>query len=645
MDTTHICWQKIDLASLQETWKKDIQNIDKNKVESLRSLSELKKVSRSLANEIPKDLRLKISPLVKRFQSEIESLKSRCEYVESCSTKLFDKFIDVPDPSIELTNQWKKSKQFAAIEAENEQLRKTIADYQQEFLELKNQDVTIKKLKEQLKQLEKNSEDYTLGKIKEKERTLRKDFAEKEHQLTERQLLVATKLGKAEETSTFLQAALDRTQVELLEINSVHESELATCKAEVEILSADLQRAEEKATSLASELESAKDSISLLERECSRQPASLEAQLQTLSEAALETEIAGKDREILHLIDSNRSLQIRFGKLQNAHEETLTKLDAAVHDVDNLQKDMKIQIEGKEDYEQIKEELTILKSAEFDLNSKQIDNEYASKPLEILLLEKNRTLKDKISELESDLRSNELKMKDKIMEKERDQKKLESQELLIFQLESDLATLKTTEVLKEDEQNNIPDLIEDLSTGDNQNYNQSVEKIESQTNSKEDSILPILSSQRDRFRAKNIELEDKNRNQKERIFTLEKEVQHLTSDNIKLYEKIKFLHNYSNKRSYESEDLTKKYHRKYEEHNNPFRDWSSRERQKRFANMGPADKIIMSMGKMILGSKIARTFYVMYIVVIHMLIFLVLYKYSHDKAGHERCLELGVHNH
>ena len=43
------------------------------------------------------------------------------------------------------------------------------------------------------------------------------------------------------------------------------------------------------------------------------------------------------------------------------------------------------------------------------------------------------------------------------------------------------------------------------------------------------------------------------------------------------------------------EDLTRKYHLKYEEHTNPFKDWASREKHRRYANMGPADRIIMSM--------------------------------------------------
>ncbi|GCB69946.1 hypothetical protein scyTo_0010673 [Scyliorhinus torazame] len=59
-----------------------------------------------------------------------------------------------------------------------------------------------------------------------------------------------------------------------------------------------------------------------------------------------------------------------------------------------------------------------------------------------------------------------------------------------------------------------------------------------------DSLLSIISSQRERFRARNQELESDNRMMQQTLHALQSELDNLRADNIKLYEKIKFLQSY-----------------------------------------------------------------------------------------------------
>ncbi|KAG1391231.1 hypothetical protein G6F58_012760 [Rhizopus delemar] len=56
------------------------------------------------------------------------------------------------------------------------------------------------------------------------------------------------------------------------------------------------------------------------------------------------------------------------------------------------------------------------------------------------------------------------------------------------------------------------------------------------------SILPIVMSQRDRFRQKNAELEDRARSLETTLQDMRMEVQNLKKDNLKLYERLKFVH-------------------------------------------------------------------------------------------------------
>lgn len=62
-------------------------------------------------------------------------------------------------------------------------------------------------------------------------------------------------------------------------------------------------------------------------------------------------------------------------------------------------------------------------------------------------------------------------------------------------------------------------------------------------NGREDkSILPIVMSQRDRFRQRNAELEERARSLEVSLQDARSEIQNLKTDNLKLYERLKFVH-------------------------------------------------------------------------------------------------------
>jgi len=62
--------------------------------------------------------------------------------------------------------------------------------------------------------------------------------------------------------------------------------------------------------------------------------------------------------------------------------------------------------------------------------------------------------------------------------------------------------------------------------------------------SADQSILPIITSQRDRFRQRNSELEEQLRQQSEQISNLRNDTSQLQKDNLKLYEKMKYMQSY-----------------------------------------------------------------------------------------------------
>merc|ERR1712151_468794 len=185
----------------------------------------------------------------------------------------------------------------------------------------------------------------------------------------------------------------------------------------------------------------------------------------------------------------------------------------------------------------------------------------------------------------------------------------------------------------------ISDAIKGISPDATQNS-----QISSQNNqnSVDSSLLAIVSSQRERFRVRVQELEEHSHLQQQQLQLLHNDMDQLRTDNVKLYEKIKFLQSYngSGKKTTaigigaassvfsEDELASRKYAGEYEQQLDPFAKFSQRERARKYMNLSPHDKVTLSMGRIILGSKTARTIAFFYTILIHCLLYLILYKFA-----------------
>jgi len=150
----------------------------------------------------------------------------------------------------------------------------------------------------------------------------------------------------------------------------------------------------------------------------------------------------------------------------------------------------------------------------------------------------------------------------------------------------------------------------------------------------EATLLPIVQSQRERFRVRAQELEAQNVAQQQQMQFVTAEMDKVRSDNVKLYEKIKFLQSYttSNSSRERGDDHTmSRYSGAYEDRLDPFTNFSRSERQRKYANLNAHDKVTLSMGRLIMNNKVARGVVFFYTLFLHLLVFLVLYKLAHTE--------------
>jgi len=151
-------------------------------------------------------------------------------------------------------------------------------------------------------------------------------------------------------------------------------------------------------------------------------------------------------------------------------------------------------------------------------------------------------------------------------------------------------------------------------------------------------VLQIVCSQRDRFKARIMELEKENREFLQRLESKNGEINALRNDNIKLYEKIKYLQSYGSfsqgrgsdlEANRREDELDTKYSKLYEDSVNPFLIFNRKEKYRRYKELNPAEKVILNSGRFFLSSKSSRIFLFFYSVLLHVLVFLLVYKIAH----------------
>ncbi|KAJ8798791.1 hypothetical protein J1605_016594 [Eschrichtius robustus] len=132
-----------------------------------------------------------------------------------------------PVPALDLGQQLQlKVQRLHDIETENQKLRETLEEYNKEFAEVKNQEVTIKALKEKIREYEQTLKNQAETIALEKEQKLQNDFAEKERKLQETQMSTTSKLEEAEHKVQTLQTALEKTRTELFDLKTKYDEEI-----------------------------------------------------------------------------------------------------------------------------------------------------------------------------------------------------------------------------------------------------------------------------------------------------------------------------------------------------------------------------------------------------------------------------------
>ncbi|KAK2464237.1 hypothetical protein APHAL10511_003694 [Amanita phalloides] len=642
-------WKDINLAELQKALDGQSIEIVDNQKDSVLARKTLLEHTKEFKKVPDAEKLVAFKALLKAYQTEIDNLTKRSKASENAFLNVYKVIAEAPDPyplleaavdqTIKVAEATEHETELQRLREENMELRKRIND--------------VASVESTKRKLEVKMEDMIQEKVLQRESELKATYDERFRNYGEREQDLQRQVELTRNQIRDLRVSHDSNQAKLLDQSQRQDQEVVAKLTEMDMLVSDLERANSRVATverrnelLCAEIEAIRSG-----NDASDRVKSLEAQV-----AELEAEI---DR-LSASLEAQKLVAFEAQALRNKKVEEMSReVNKKVAEIEHL----KTRLRHYGDYEEIKRELEILKHVEFsgfddDVEEDDEPNGHAihpiggkangqySKSLEALLATKNKRISEELTkirilygELEATLRATQEKLETTNLE-------LERQTALNERLENDLLSMNTANA------DATSDPGRDVLTG----LERSKKSLESSarstpipfTSAADTSILPIVTSQRDRFRQRNAELEDELRKQFQVISDLRTEIKSLQADNLKLYEKVRYMQSYRDEAgsrpptsqldplpvpSPSRADDMSKYHARYEQSMNPFEAFRGREATRAYQSLNPVERGVLALTRTILGNRRARTISILYAVALHLLVIYTTYKCSNSSGN------------
>lgn len=159
-------------------------------------------------------------------------------------------------------------------------------------------------------------------------------------------------------------------------------------------------------------------------------------------------------------------------------------------------------------------------------------------------------------------------------------------------------------------------------------------------------MIRVVCSQRDRFRAKVLELEEELSRVRAELAATKSQAATAKADNIALVERLRYVHSFKAQQRTGAgagagtagdmeagAEAERRYGRLYEERLNPFKEFQGEQRDKQRSKLHVADQLMFMFGQLVFGSQGARLGTFAYLVVLHLLVVGSLMRMTHQSSA------------
>ncbi|KAI0082064.1 hypothetical protein K474DRAFT_1655999 [Panus rudis PR-1116 ss-1] len=657
-------WKDINLSELQKTL--DAQGIElvENQKESLVGRKALADRTKDF-KKIPDDEKLNaFKGLLKAYQTEIDSLTRRCKTAENAFLNVYKVLAEAPDPyplleaAVDQTVEVSKARE---LEDELKRLREENGVLKKRLNESSSIESAKRKAESRVEQLEKKMDDLIQERVVQKENELNATYDEKIRNYEAREQDLQSQLSLTKNQLRELRSYNESNQAKLLDQTQRNDGEVIAKLTELDMVVADLERANSRVATVERRNELLRAEIEAIKSgsESSDRVKGLEAKV---------TELEAETDRLSQALDAQKAAAEQAqSQASKQLEESSRELQRRAAEIEQLRQKLK----QFSDYDEIKRELEIMKYVEFAGLEEDEDPDYGDtsngdalglhlpspnpekeahaqhgKSLEVLLAIKNKRILEELTkyrilhgEYEASLKATQSQLAETESE-------LQKQKALNEQLENDLLQMDrhkpngaASGMITPSDSTTELDALAGIDLGKTRKGTPARQSPIPFTPSADTSILPIVTSQRDRFRQRNAELEEELRKQFNVISELRSEVKSLQADNLKLYEKVRYMQSYREDTSVRSSTLDplptnaagrsddmSRYRARYEESMNPFQAFRGREANRAYESLNPLERGVLILTRAILGNRRTRTAFILYAIALHLLVMFTTYE-------------------
>ncbi|ORY71594.1 CASP C terminal-domain-containing protein [Pseudomassariella vexata] len=599
-----------------------------------------------------------IKGLLKAYQTFIDLLTNHSKSTNSAFLQVYSALSDAPDPypllEASVDSMLVSEDTLPKLTDENQHLQQNIAKLTSQLEETESR---LQSESAARKQLEGNLE----SKVKEVETSWSAVLGEKQDNWEAKEKALEEKVENQDRLLTEIKASYEVNQ--RLKGSEDAESDGQrghVTSAELEMVNSDLERT---STRLA-EVEARNEQLRL---ELAQSKSQVPAQVPVLEDDPAYMRMRSENSSLIRKLDSARVEKERF---KRDLDTKLRSLEREVGLLKDERNSLKAKVQKWSDYNDVKQELEVLKSIEFatgDDDDVLVDaadsNGAAAKgkgdTLEQLLLARNKKLSDELTILRVSHQDLQSRLETLQEDMSRTNADLERSQNLNAQLENDLANLQT------EGQNAFPSgasvagtyarYAPSLAPGRRGGRASPTSSIISGFNPRDggepmgggSGMLPMITAQRDRFKKRITQLENELSAGHRTVSQLRQEIAALQKDNLQLYEKTRYVSTYnrggpsaSSSSAYSSNPnpstvsiggtgnpgiALDRYKKAYESNISPFAAFRGRESARAYKRMSFPERVVYSVTRMVLASRTSRNLFAAYCVALHLLVFCSLY--------------------
>ncbi|KAK1760929.1 protein CASP, partial [Echria macrotheca] len=601
-----------------------------------------------------------IKGLLKAYQTFIDLLTNHSKSINSAFLHAYTALSEAPDPypllEASVDSMLVSEDTLPKLTQENQHLQQTVARLTSQ---LEDTESRLQTERDARQKLEENLE----TKVKEVETSWTAVLEEKQDNWAAKEKALEDKVENQDRLLNEIKASYEVNQ-RLGKADDEDGQRGHVTSAELEMVHSDLERTSARLA----EVEARNEQLRL-------DLAQAKSQVPAQQAVALED-----DPGYMRMRSENSSLIRKLDAARVEKEGVKRQLDAKLRSLERettLLKEerdaLRAKVQKWSDYDDVKQELEVLKSIEFstgdddetrDLTSDQSGPTNAKgDTLEQLLLARNKKLSDELTILRVSHQDLQSRLQNLQEELSRTNAELEKSQNLNEKLENELSTIQA------EAPNAFPSGASVAGTyvsryapsiapgrkGRTSPTSSIISGFNPRDSDREpmgggSGILPMITAQRDRFKKRNAQLEQELSESHRTLSQLRQEIAALQRDNLNLYEKTRYVSSYnragptaassSSSSAYASNPnpstvsmggtgspgiALDRYRKAYESNISPFAAFRGRESARAYKRMSLPERIVYSVTRMVLASRTSRNLFAVYCVVLHILVFFSLY--------------------